>query len=66
MQNLGGANRVYYGQLENREWFRIVLEKRELTLTDEPCERKEDGKPCETSVAIILFEITFRQTSLSF
>ena len=29
-------------------------------------ERKEDGKPCVTSVTITLFEITFRQTSLSF
>ena len=29
-------------------------------------ERKEDGKPCITSVIIILFETTFRQTSLSF
>ena len=29
-------------------------------------ERKEDGKPCVTRVTIILFEITFRQTSLSF
>ena len=29
-------------------------------------ERKEDGKPCVTSVTIILFEATFRQTSLSF
>ena len=29
-------------------------------------ERKEDGKPCVTSVTIILFEITFCQTSLSF
>ena len=28
-------------------------------------ERKEDGKPCVTSVTIILFEITFRQTLLS-
>ena len=29
-------------------------------------ERKEDGKPCVTSVTIILFETTFHQTSLSF
>ena len=29
-------------------------------------ERKEEGKPCVTSVKIILFETTFRQTSLSF
>ena len=29
-------------------------------------ERKEDAKPCITSVTIILFETTFRQTSLSF
>ena len=29
-------------------------------------ERKEDGKPCVTNVTIILFEITLRQTSLSF
>ena len=29
-------------------------------------ERKEDGKPCVTSVTIILFETTFRQISLSF
>ena len=29
-------------------------------------ERKEDGKPCVTSVTIILFETTFRQTALSF
>ena len=28
--------------------------------------KKEDGKPCVTSVTIILFEITLRQTSLSF
>ena len=28
--------------------------------------RKEDGKPCVTSETIILFEITLRQTSLSF
>ena len=28
-------------------------------------ERKEDGKPCVTSVTIILFEATFRQTSHS-
>ena len=27
---------------------------------------KEDGKPCVTSVTIILFEITLRQSSLSF
>ena len=27
--------------------------------------RKEDGKSCVTSVTIILFETTFRQTSLS-
>ena len=26
---------------------------------------REDGKPCLTSVTIILFEITFRQISLS-
>ena len=29
-------------------------------------ERKEDGKPRVTSMTIILFEITLRQTSLSF
>ena len=29
-------------------------------------ERKEDGKPRVTNVTIILLEITFRQTSLSF
>ena len=29
-------------------------------------ERKEEGKPCVTRVKIILFETTFRQTSLSF
>ena len=29
-------------------------------------ERKEDGKPCVTSVTLILFAKTFRQTSLSF
>ena len=29
-------------------------------------EKKEDDKPCVTSVTIILFEITFRQNSLSF
>ena len=28
--------------------------------------REEDGKPCMTSVTIIFFEITFRQSSLSF
>ena len=28
--------------------------------------RKEDGKPCVTSVTIILFEIAFRQSLLSF
>ena len=32
----------------------------------ETLERKEDGKPCVTSVTIILFEITFRKNSLSF
>ena len=29
-------------------------------------ERKEDGKPCVTSVTIILFEITFGKNSLPF
>ena len=29
-------------------------------------ESKEDGKPCVASVKKILFETTFRQTSLSF
>ena len=29
-------------------------------------EKKEHGKPCVTSVTIILFEKTFRQNSLSF
>ena len=28
--------------------------------------RKEDARPCVTSVTLILFEITFRQTSFSF
>ena len=36
----------------------------ELTQTGR--ERKEDDKACVTSVTIILFEITFRQTSLPF
>ena len=35
-------------------------------LTQQDGTRKEDGKPCVTSVTIILFETTFRQTSLSF
>ena len=29
-------------------------------------EREEDSKPCVTRVTIIFFQITFRQTSLSF
>ena len=34
-------------------------------VTQQEQERNEDGKPCVPSVTIILFEITFRQTSLS-
>ena len=28
--------------------------------------REQNGKPCVTNVTVVLFEITFRQTSLSF
>ena len=39
------------------------LNYREVTQQEQ--ERNEDGKPCVPSETIILFEITFRQTSLS-
>ena len=35
-------------------------------LTQQDGKGKEDGKPCVTKVTIIFFEITLRQTSLSF
>ena len=52
--------------------FRCVPLNRELTQQERDhslltgLKREEHGKPCVTSVTIILFEITFRQTSLSF
>ena len=43
-----------------------VISLDEITCKRTGLLRKEDGKPCVTSVTIILFEIAFRQSLLSF
>ena len=46
------------------EGLKCLADNSELTQQDG--KGKEDGKPCVTNVAIIFFEITLCQTSLSF
>ena len=62
------ANLLYLQINETEFMYFIIAPSSTFSLVNlrKGRERKEGGKPCVTSVTIILFETTFPQTSHSF